>query len=166
MVWPMVALGQFVFPRPEYHKHDPNVYKEDPFVVHYRHEFFAVFSGDFGRFEKAFGEIKAMVAKNPSYARALVWMGNGDTVEAGVLWATGKKDASLALIKESRPLLDKAVDLRPVLQGLGIKPRNGLPAVYAAVEGTHAGLPLFDSIVLLGRERTLARLRKARSLVS
>ena len=54
------------------------------------------------------------------------------------------------------------VDLRPVLDTLGIKPRKGLPAVYTAVEGTHAGLPLFDSIVLLGRERALARVRKAR----
>jgi glutamyl-tRNA synthetase len=59
----------------------------------------------------------------------------------------------------------EGVDLRPVLKGLGIKPRNGLPAVYAAVEGSDVGLPLFDSIVLLGRERTLARLRAARALL-
>ena len=57
------------------------------------------------------------------------------------------------------------VDLRPVLDTLGIKPRKGLPAVYTAVEGTHAGLPLFDSIVLLGRERALARVRAARGLL-
>jgi glutamyl-tRNA synthetase len=38
--------------------------------------------------------------------------------------------------------------------------------VYAAVEGTHAGLPLFDSIVLLGRERALARVRAARAQVA
>jgi glutamyl-tRNA synthetase len=57
------------------------------------------------------------------------------------------------------------VDLRPVLDTLGIKPRKGLPAVYTAVEGTHAGLPLFDSIVLLGRERALARVRAARRLL-
>jgi len=55
----------------------------------------------------------------------------------------------------------EGVDLRPVLEKLGIKPRKGLPAVYAAVEGTHAGLPLFDSIVLLGRERSVGRIRKA-----
>ncbi len=59
-----------------------------------------------------------------------------------------------------------AVDLRPVLEKLGIKPRKGLPAVYAAVEGTHAGLPLFDSIVLLGRDRAVHRVRGALSLVS
>jgi glutamyl-tRNA synthetase len=55
----------------------------------------------------------------------------------------------------------EGVDLRPVLEKLEIKPRKGLPAVYAAVEGTHAGLPLFDSIVLLGRERAVRRVRSA-----
>ena len=59
----------------------------------------------------------------------------------------------------------EAVDLRPVLDRLGLKPRKALPAVYAAVEGTHAGLPLFDSIVLLGRDRAVARVRAARALV-
>jgi len=55
----------------------------------------------------------------------------------------------------------EGVDLRPVLERLEIKPRKGLPAVYAAIEGTHAGLPLFDSIVLLGRERAVGRVRAA-----
>ncbi|MGH8993910.1 MAG: glutamate--tRNA ligase [Acidimicrobiia bacterium] len=59
----------------------------------------------------------------------------------------------------------EGVDLRPVLDGLGIKPRKALPAVYAAVEGSHAGLPLFDSIVLLGRDRAVRRVRAARALV-
>ncbi len=59
----------------------------------------------------------------------------------------------------------EGVDLRPVLEDLGIKPRKALPAVYAAVEGSHAGLPLFDSIVLLGRDRALRRVRAARALV-
>jgi glutamyl-tRNA synthetase len=59
----------------------------------------------------------------------------------------------------------EAVDLRPVLEQLEIKPRKGLPAVYAAIEGTHAGLPLFDSIVLLGRDRAVRRVRAARVLV-
>ena len=58
----------------------------------------------------------------------------------------------------------EAVDLRPVLETLEVKPRKGLPAVYAAVEGTHAGLPLFDSIVLLGRERAVRRVRAALDL--
>jgi glutamyl-tRNA synthetase len=55
----------------------------------------------------------------------------------------------------------EAVDLRPVLDKLGIKPRKGLPAVYAAVEGSHTRRPRFDTNVLLGRERTLRRIRAA-----
>jgi glutamyl-tRNA synthetase len=60
----------------------------------------------------------------------------------------------------------EGVDLRPVLAGVGVKPRQGLPAVYAAVEGSHTGLPLFDSIVLLGRDRAVSRVRAARALVA
>jgi glutamyl-tRNA synthetase len=55
-----------------------------------------------------------------------------------------------------------ALALQPVTEALGIKFRKAAPAVYAAVEGAHQGLPLFDSMHLLGRERTLDRLRRAR----
>jgi len=55
-----------------------------------------------------------------------------------------------------------AVALQPVTEDLGIKFRKAAPAVYAAVEGIHRGLPLFESMILLGRERTLARLRATR----
>ena len=55
----------------------------------------------------------------------------------------------------------EAIDLRPVLDGLGIKARKGMPAIYAAVEGSHTGLPLFDSIGLLGRERAISRIGAA-----
>jgi glutamyl-tRNA synthetase len=55
-----------------------------------------------------------------------------------------------------------SLDPRPAIQALGIKPRKVMPALYAAVEGRHAGLPLFESMCLLGRERTLGRLRAAR----
>jgi glutamyl-tRNA synthetase len=56
----------------------------------------------------------------------------------------------------------EAIDFRPVLDGLGIKARKASPAIYAAVEGRHAGLPVFDSIHLLGLDRAVARLRAAR----
>jgi len=58
---------------------------------------------------------------------------------------------------------DDSIDLRPVLEPLGVKPRKALPAVYTAIEGRHAGLPLFESLVLLGRERAVARIRAARA---
>ena len=57
-----------------------------------------------------------------------------------------------------------AINLKaPVEEALGIKLRKAAPALYAAVEGRHQGLPLFDSIHLLGRERALLRLRAARA---
>ena len=70
-------------------------------------------------------------------------------------------DAVIAHVEGSDWTVE-ALDLRPILQALEMKPRKALPAVYAAIEGRHAGLPLFDSIWLLGRTRSLSRLRAAR----
>jgi glutamyl-tRNA synthetase len=71
-------------------------------------------------------------------------------------------DAVIAYV-ESCPWESSAdLDLRPVLEKLDVKPRKAMPALYAAVEGRHAGLPVFDSMHLLGRDRTLGRLRAAR----
>jgi glutamyl-tRNA synthetase len=53
-------------------------------------------------------------------------------------------------------------DLRPALEAAGIKVGKVIRALYLAIEGRPAGLPLFDSIHLLGRERALERLRRAR----
>lgn len=46
---------------------------------------------------------------------------------------------------------------------LELKLRKFVSVLYVAVMGTPAGIPLFDSMVLLGRDRTLARLRAARA---
>jgi len=54
------------------------------------------------------------------------------------------------------------LDIRPVFEQLDIKPRKAMHVIYTAVEGRAAGLPLFDSMYLLGRDRTLRRLRAAR----
>lgn len=54
------------------------------------------------------------------------------------------------------------LDIRPVFEKLGIKPRKAMHVIYTAVEGRAAGLPLFDSMYLLGRDRTVRRLHAAR----
>jgi glutamyl-tRNA synthetase len=64
---------------------------------------------------------------------------------------------------ESCPWSIDALALKPVVEPLGVKLRKVAPALYAVVEGVHRGLPLFDSMYLLGRERTLGRLRAARA---
>jgi glutamyl-tRNA synthetase len=58
----------------------------------------------------------------------------------------------------------EALDLRELMTEHGFKPgKKTMPPLYAVFEGTTAGLPLFDSIQLLGRERALRRLRDARA---
>ena len=68
-------------------------------------------------------------------------------------------DAVIAHVERCDVVGRRARRLQPVTEALGIKFRKAAPAVYAAVEGVHRGLPLFDSMYLLGRERTLDRLR-------
>lgn len=106
------ARGQFVYPRPQDNVAEPGLYKEDPFITAYRKRYFAVFRGDFATFRKAHAEIKTLIAKNPRDPRALVWYGNGQTIEAGLLKVANPKRAA-ALLAESRRTLDRAVALRP-----------------------------------------------------
>jgi glutamyl-tRNA synthetase len=56
----------------------------------------------------------------------------------------------------------EAIDFRPVVGELGMKPGKVMHVVFTAIEGEQRGLPIFDSIHLLGRDRALARLRAAR----
>jgi glutamyl-tRNA synthetase len=48
-----------------------------------------------------------------------------------------------------------------LVEGLGLKPRNAFGPVRVAVTGRTVSPPLFESIELLGRDRTLARLHSA-----
>ena len=88
--------------------------------------------------------------------------------------------AAKVLSPSSVPVLDAAVsvltdlaswtaeDVQDALQaalvdGLGLKPRLAYGPVRVAVTGRTVSPPLFESIELLGRERTLERLRAARA---
>jgi glutamyl-tRNA synthetase len=55
------------------------------------------------------------------------------------------------------------VDVRPPIAELGLKPPKVMHVLYTAIEGKSAGLPLFDSIALLGKQRVLRRLRAAQA---
>jgi glutamyl-tRNA synthetase len=48
-----------------------------------------------------------------------------------------------------------------LVEGLGLKPRNAFGPIRAAVTGRTVSPPLFESLQLLGRDRTLARLEAA-----
>ena len=56
-----------------------------------------------------------------------------------------------------------AIDLKAPIEALGLKAGKVMHVIYTAVEGRAAGLPVYDSIFLLGRESALRRLRAARA---
>jgi glutamyl-tRNA synthetase len=71
-----------------------------------------------------------------------------DALSALDVWTTEAIDAALrqALVEE-----------------LGLKPRNAFGPVRVAVTGSRVSPPLFESLELLGRERSLARLSSAQA---
>ena len=48
-----------------------------------------------------------------------------------------------------------------LVDGLGLKPRHAFGPVRVAITGKRVSPPLFESLELLGRERSLTRLRAA-----
>ena len=92
--------------------------------------------------------------------------------------AARAQNALTVLTEEARPTLQASYDalaaladfdhasveaaLREALvDGLGLKPKLAFGPVRVAVTGRRISPPLFESIELLGRERTLARLQAA-----
>jgi glutamyl-tRNA synthetase len=75
-------------------------------------------------------------------------------------------DALIPFLETCEWSADAVGEMRALMLDMGMSKtqmnKKTMPALYAIVEGRPSGLPLFDSIVLLGRERSLARLRAAR----
>ncbi|RSM85506.1 glutamate--tRNA ligase [Kibdelosporangium aridum] len=88
--------------------------------------------------------------------------------------------AAKALGEDAKPVLDAAIAaLEPLanwttpaieealkgalIDGLGLKPRKAFAPVRVSVTGRTVSPPLYESMELLGRERTLTRMRQARN---
>ncbi|MBT0565440.1 glutamate--tRNA ligase [Williamsia sp. CHRR-6] len=75
-------------------------------------------------------------------------------------------DATITAIESvgewSTPAIEEALK-SALVEGLDLKPRKAFGPVRVAVTGSHISPPLFESIELLGRDSTLARLRVARA---
>jgi len=69
------------------------------------------------------------------------------------------------VLSELEPFDAVAIEtsLRSLLERLGLKPRQGFQPIRIAVTGSKISPGLFESIELLGRETTLARLSAAAS---
>jgi glutamyl-tRNA synthetase len=102
----------------------------------------------------------------------------GDGSDARHAFALNEDDAAKVLTADAWPTLAAAaaaLDALPawttaaidealrtaLIEGLGLKPKNAFTPVRVAVTGRRVSPPLFESLELLGRERTLARLRAA-----
>ena len=86
------------------------------------------------------------VAKQLGEAGQAVLAVAGPALESLTSWDAGSIEEALR---------DSLVD------GLGLKPRNAYGPIRVAVTGRTVSPPLFESLELLGRERSLARLRAA-----
>jgi glutamyl-tRNA synthetase len=84
----------------------------------------------------------------------------------------GELDGGVPVVEAARealarlePFTAEAIEasLRGVLEHLGLKPRQGFQPIRVAVTGSRVSPGLFESIELLGRETTLARLSAAAS---
>ena len=60
----------------------------------------------------------------------------------------------------------EALDLRPLMEKMELKPRKAFPAVFVATQGSTVGLPLFDALKLLGREAALTRIRRFKDFLT
>jgi glutamyl-tRNA synthetase len=69
-----------------------------------------------------------------------------DALDALDVWGTAAIEAALR---------------QALVEDLGLKPRNAFGPVRIAVTGSRVSPPLFESLELLGRDRSLARLRAA-----
>lgn len=69
-------------------------------------------------------------------------------------------DALVALPEWETSAIDEALR-KALIEDLGLKPRNAFGAVRVAVTGRRISPPLFESLELLGRARSLARLYEA-----
>ena len=75
---------------------------------------------------------------------------------------TAARDALAALTAWAAPDIE-AVLRSALIEGLGLKPKVAFGSLRVAVTGRRVSPPLFESIELLGRERTLARIDAALS---
>ena len=69
-------------------------------------------------------------------------------------------EALAALTTWDTPSIEEALRAA-LIEGLGLKPRNAFGPVRVAITGRRISPPLFESLELLGREKSLARLQDA-----
>jgi glutamyl-tRNA synthetase len=80
--------------------------------------------------------------------------------DAGMAVVQSSYDALSGLTEWSTAAIQEALQAK-LVEELGLKPRNAFGPVRVAVTGRRVSPPLFESMELLGRERSLGRLQSA-----
>ena len=115
------------------------------------------------RLDELAGLVRFLFDGLPEYPAALLTGRFGGDVEL----AARALDAAIAAV-ESVDAADWGpapveAALRSLQDTLGLKLRKFVSVLYVASMGAPRGIPLFESVALLGRDRALARLRAARA---
>ncbi len=80
--------------------------------------------------------------------------------EDGLAVVAAAREALAAVTEWTTAVIEEALRAK-LVDELGLKPRNAFGPVRVAVTGRKVSPPLFESLELLGRERSLARLDAA-----
>jgi glutamyl-tRNA synthetase len=112
----------------------------------------------------------AVLSEAPDLVRFLRYADDAVDIDEAA-WAKGMKDPAPAALDRAAERLGEAdwtaEGIRAALDAVAEDVEAGKKKVHAAVRvavtGRTVGLPLFESLELLGRESTLARLRSARA---
>jgi glutamyl-tRNA synthetase len=83
------------------------------------------------------------------------------TLDAGAAEVLRASDEALSALEDWSTTAIEGALRAALVDGLGRKPKHAFGPVRVAVTGRRVSPPLFESVELLGRERTLARLRAA-----
>ena len=115
------------------------------------------------RLDELAGLSRFMFGELPDYPADLLT----ERIKGDTELATRTLDAAIAAVEAVAPddwgLEPVEAALRGLQDTLDLKLRKFVSVLYVATMGAPRGIPLFDSVALLGRDEALARLRAARA---
>lgn len=126
----------------------------DRFDILVRADFFAGFTGDTARLQRAMEACERTLAENPKHAEALVWHGSGLAFEAGMAFQKGDMQTGGELWGRGMKEMDTAVELAPESVGVLI-PRGAMLLQASRNMPPEMGRPLIERAVG-DYEKTLA----------
>lgn len=111
-----------------------------------RADFFAGFSGDEARFQKAMAACEVILAEDPHHAEAMVWHGAGLLFQGGRSFQTGDAQRGMQLFQSGLTQMNTAVALEPDKVAVLI-PRGAVLLTATRTMDPAIGRPLLEQAV-------------------